>query len=187
MGPYTIYPGFDKWNEQWGRISLKKNGTTENGAVYCHAAMFKAFADSVLCDGNAMLDTILRVTPFNSDNPVENNRQLPLFVPNYYYSLKESPNFGRSSCNYDTGTASWFLMTILEGLFGVKATVNGIVLQPNIPDGWDNVSCKRKYRNAVYNITFKRNFRGITINGEAFNGTILPYEENGDYNIIYGL
>ena len=32
-------------------------------------------------------------------------------------------------CNYDTGAASWFLMTILEGLFGVKATTANDDLQ----------------------------------------------------------
>ena len=187
FGPYTIYPGFDKWNAQWGRISLKKNGTTENGAVYCHAALFKAFSDTALSDGDAMFDTLLRVTPLNPDNPVEINRQLPLFITNYYYSLKGSHNFGRSSCNYDTGSAAWFLLTVLEGLFGVKSTVNGLVLEPNIPQNWDNVSCARNYKGSTYNITFKRGASGIFVDGKSFDGKVLPYEQNKNYNIIYGL
>lgn len=187
LGPYTIYPGFDNWDSRWGRISLKKNGTTENGAVYCHAAMFKAFSDGVLGDADAMLDTLLRVTPFNSDNQIRSNRQLPLFIPNYYYSFENSVNYGRSSCNYETGSAAWFLMTVMEELFGVKSTVNGIVLEPNIPEKWDNISCTRKYRNSVYNIVFKRSFNKILVNGKTFNEKVLPYEDNMVYNIIYGL
>ncbi len=187
LGPYTIYPGFDGWNPQWGRISLKKNGTTENGAVYCHAAMFKAFSDSVLGECDAMLDTLYRVTPINPENSVENNRQLPLFLPNYYYSEKTSGNFGRSSCNYDTGTAAWFLMTILEGMFGMKATVNGIELTPCLPKDWDNVSCRRKYKNAVYNVTYKKSASGITLDGKPLADNLLPYEENKTYNIICGI
>lgn len=134
-----------------------------------------------------MLDTLLRVTPFNSDNQIRSNRQLPLFIPNYYYSFENSVNYGRSSCNYETGSAAWFLMTVMEELFGVKSTVNGIVLEPNIPEKWDNISCTRKYRNSVYNIVFKRSFNKILVNGKTFNEKVLPYEDNMVYNIIYGL
>ncbi len=187
LGPYTIYPGFDEWNPQWGRISLKKNGTTENGAVYCHAAMFKAFSDAVLKDGDAMFDTILRATPLNPDNPTEQNRQLPLFVPNYFYSLKGSVNYGRSSCECITGTAPWMLLNVLENVYGLKATVKGLCLEPNIPNGWDNVSCVRRYKQAVYEVTYTRSASGITVNGSAFTGDVLPYQENTVYNIVYGL
>ena len=187
LGPYTIYPGFDKWDARWGRISIKKNGTTENGAVYCHAAMFKAFSDTVYRDGDAMLETLVKVTPMNPENPMSKNRQLPLFVPNYYYSLKGSANFGRSSCNYGTGSAAWFLMSIYEGLFGLRATINGIELTPNIPTDWEDVTCKRKYKNAVYNVTYKKGVDGITVNGVALQGKTLPYEDGAYYNIIYGL
>ena len=187
LGPYTIYPGFEEWNPQWGRISLKKNGTTENGAVYCHAAMFKAFSDSVLGDGDGMFDTLLRVTPFNPDNPIEKNRQIPLYIPNYYYSLEGSENFGRSSCAYGTGSATWMLLTVLEELFGIKATVNGVQLNPNIPKEWDNVSCTRQYKKAIYEVTYTHSATGITINGEIFEGGLLPYEDNSVYKIVYGL
>ena len=42
FGTYLLTPAFSGWDARWGRISLKKSGTTENGAVYCHATMFKA-------------------------------------------------------------------------------------------------------------------------------------------------
>ena len=187
LGPYTIFPGFDEWNAQWGRISLKKNGTTENGAVYCHAAMFKAFSDAILQDGDAMFDTILRVTPLNPDNPTAQNRQLPLFVPNYFYSLKGSPNFGRSSCEPITGTAPWLLLNVLEQLYGLKATVEGLRLQPNIPKDWDDISCTRYFKKAVYEVTYTRNATGVTVNGMPFDGEILPYKDDAVYQVVYGL
>ena len=51
FGTYLFYPPFLEWNERWGRISLKRPGTTENGAVYCHATMFKAYSDAVALFG----------------------------------------------------------------------------------------------------------------------------------------
>jgi cellobiose phosphorylase len=78
-------------------------------------------------------------------------------------------------------------MSIYEGLLGLRATINGIELTPNIPTDWDNVTCKRKYKNAVYNVTYKKGVDGITVNGVALQGKILPYEDGACYNIIYGL
>ncbi|MEI8206072.1 MAG: hypothetical protein WCG03_04270 [Kiritimatiellales bacterium] len=44
-GPLLVWPVFTKYNSTWGRISLKLAGTSENGSIYCHASMFKAYAD----------------------------------------------------------------------------------------------------------------------------------------------
>lgn len=187
LGPYTIYPGFTAWNPRWGRVSLKQNGTTENGAVYCHATMFKAFSDEVLGDGDGMYDTVLRVTPFNPDNPVEKHRQLPLYLPNYYYSLEGSENYGRSSREYGTGSAAWMLMIVLEKLFGLQATVNGLCIKPNLPKEWDEVSCIRKYKNAVYHVRYTKSVSGMLVDGEKFDGDILPYEEGKRYQVVFGL
>ncbi len=35
--------------------------------------------------------------------------QVPIFNPNYYFGLKDSPQFGRSSAENRTGSSAWFL------------------------------------------------------------------------------
>jgi len=185
-GTYLLYPPFHEWDARWGRISIKKSGTTENGAVYCHATMFKAFSDAAIEDGDKLYESLLRTTPVNPDNDVEKNRQLPLYVPNYYYSLEGSANYGRSSCNYETGTVAWFLMAAVEEMMGVKATVNGIAINPTLPKTWDNVSCSRIYKNAKYNVTLKKGAE-TTVNGKPFAGEYLPYEDGAEYDVIKGI
>lgn len=187
LGPYTIYPGFTEYNPRWGRISLKQNGTTENGAVYCHADMFKAFSDVAFGDGDGMYDSILRVTPLHPENPVENHGQVPLYLPNYYYSLEGSDNFGRSSGAYGTGSAAWMLVTVLEQLYGLQATTEGMRLRPNLPEDWDEVSCTRRYKDAIYEVRYTKSVSSIQVNGKEFVGDVLPYEANMTYHIIYGL
>ncbi len=185
-GTYLLYPPFFEWDERWGRISIKKAGTTENGAVYCHATMFKAYSDAAIKDGNKLYESLLRTTPINPDNDVEKNRQLPLYVPNYYYSLEGSPNYGRSSCNYETGTVAWFLMAAVEQMTGVMATINGIRVEPNIPDDWNEASCYRVFKNAKYNVTVKRGAE-TTVNGKKFVGEYLPYEDGASYEVVWGI
>lgn len=101
-------PPFTKWNEKWGKISIKQMGALENGAVYCHGSLFKAYGDYVLGNNDEAVKTILATLPTNPKNPDEINMQLPLYVPNYYFGY-EDENFGRSSCFYNTGTTAWIL------------------------------------------------------------------------------
>lgn len=186
FGTYLLSPPFSAWDERWGRISVKRAGTSENGAVYCHATMFKAYSDAVLNNGERLYEALLSTTPINPANPVEVNRQLPLFLPNYYYSLVGSANYGRSSCRYGTGTVSWFIMIAVEQLMGVKATVHGLTVHPIIPADWDCVECNRTFKKASYRITIRRGAK-TTVNGETFEGEYLPYADGKHFEVVFGL
>ncbi len=186
FGNYLLYPPFFAWDARWGRISVKKVGTTENGAVYCHATMFKAYSDAVLRDGERLYETLIATSPINPANPVEVNRQLPLYISNYYYSLEGSANYGRSSCNYETGTVSWFIMATLEQMIGVKATVHGLSVDPILPEDWNTVECSRTFKKASYHITVSRGAK-TTVNGDPFEGQYLPYAEGQHFEVVFGL
>jgi cellobiose phosphorylase/cellobionic acid phosphorylase len=183
FGPLLIDPPFMEWDARWGRISVKKAGTTENGSVYCHASMFKAFADAAREDGNALYDVIKRTLPINPENPPEKNLQLPLFVSNYYYALKNSPNFGRSSGHLGTGTVAWLLMAAVEELLGIKATIDGIYIKPCLPDKWKEAYCERKFKNAYYKISILRGEEKIKVNGVIQESKILPYGDGEVYEV----
>ena len=184
FGPLILDTPFSEWDDRWGRVSVKKSGTTENGSVYCHASMFYAFAQACMGDGDGLYETIWRTLPTNPENPPEKNLQLPTFLPNYYYGLRDSANFGRSSRHYGTGTVAWMLMLLLEELLGVKATADGIRLQPCLPHKWDVAVCIRKYRNAEYHILIQRgSANSVRVDGVPYMETYLPYEEGKTYRV----
>lgn len=184
FGPLILYPPFEGWDARWGRISVKKAGTTENGSVYCHASMFLALAQALCNDGDGLYETLWRTLPTNPENAPEKNLQVPLYLANYYYGLQESPNFGRSSQHYGTGTVAWMLMLLIEEVFGIRATVDGIMVQPCLPEAWHEVKCVRRYQNAIYHITiFRGKSQCIYVDGELFEKEILPYEDNRAYRV----
>ena len=154
MGYRLLAPAFKEWNSIWGRISIKQAGTTENGSVYCHASMFAALAQAVTGDGAGAVQTILQTLPTNPENPPENNMQLPLFVPNYYFGL-DTPNFGRSSCHMGTGTVAWLLWVLVEHIFGVQATCGGLTVHPKLPKAWAKVTLTRIFRGEEYEIKYR--------------------------------
>ncbi len=104
-GYRLLYPAFSDYNETWGKISVKYPGTTENGAVYMHGNMFKAYSDCVAGDFDEAIKTISAVLPKNNN---ENDIQIPTYLSNYYFGT-DTDNFGRSSCAYSTGATAWLL------------------------------------------------------------------------------
>lgn len=184
FGPIILSPPFEGWDSRWGRISVKKAGTTENGSVYCHASMFLAFARALRRDGDGLYEILWRTLPTNPENPPEKNGQAPTYLANYYYGLRDSVNFGRSSQHYGTGTVAWMLMLLSEGLAGTVATVDGLMLKPCLPKAWNRVVCRKKYKNAVYHITICRGQESaVYVDGVRYDGKFLPCEEGKEYEV----
>ena len=184
FGPLILYPPFEGWDARWGRISVKKSGTTENGSVYCHASMFLAYAQAMEQDADRLYETLWRTLPTNAENAPDNNQQIPTYLPNYYYGLQESDNFGRSSRHYGTGTAGWMLMLIIEELLGIKASVDGLRLNPLLPKQWEKVTCVRRYKDAVYEILIRRGDRdALYVDGCLYMEEELPYQAGKRYQI----
>lgn len=183
IGNRLLIPAYPEWNAQVGKISVKTAGTTENGSVYNHASMFKAYSDYLTGCGDDAYQTIMASLPTNEKNPPEKNLQVPLFVSNFYYGL-DKPNFGQSSNSNYTGTCAWMLWLATDFLLGAKATVDGIVLNPQLPKEWNNASLVRKFKDATYDIEITRGEdKAITVDGEKLNGNLLPYENGKNYKV----
>jgi cellobiose phosphorylase len=155
FGPLLMYPPFTGWDGRWGRVSVKQAGTTENGSVYCHASMFYAYAQAMLKDGDGLYETIKRTLPTNPENPPEHNLQNPIYLSNYYFGLRDSENFGRSSRHYGTGTVAWMLMLLVEEMLGIKVDqdkLDVLKVEPCLPQEWKEVTCTRRYKGENYRI-----------------------------------
>ncbi|WP_438444636.1 GH36-type glycosyl hydrolase domain-containing protein [Gorillibacterium sp. sgz5001074] len=189
FGPKLLEPAFSEWNPKWGRISIKLAGTTENGSIYCHASMFKAFADCVAGRGAQAFDTIAKTLPTNPDNPPSVNLQVPIFVPNFYFGLEDSPNYGQSSHHHSTGTVGWMLWTTLEYVLGTRATVRGLTVDPCIPPEWNGYAVDRTFRDARYRIAVKnpggtgKGVKRIVVDGREWTEDVLPYESGRIYEV----
>ncbi|WP_026507201.1 GH36-type glycosyl hydrolase domain-containing protein [Butyrivibrio sp. MC2013] len=174
FGPLLMNPPFYKWDPRWGRISVKMPGTTENGSVYCHASMFYAYAQALMGDADGLYDTIRRTLPTNPYNPPSVSLQCPTYLANYYYGIRTSPNYGRSSRHYGTGTVAWMLFLIIEEIFGIRDG-SADTIDPCLPSEWDRVSCRIKTRDGMRSISIRRDTgkeQGYIITNRAYDGDI---------------
>jgi cellobiose phosphorylase len=101
----------------------------------------------------------------------------------------DSPNYGMAGWTWYTGSAAWYQKIIVDWILGIRATEEGLLIDPCIPQEWENYSVKRTFRGTVYNLFIdnsehkKSGIRYIQINGEKIEGNIIPISHEKEIKI----
>ncbi len=93
-------------------------------------------------------------------NPVNRGRKPDRYLAEPYVTPgniegPESPFFGRGGWTWYSGSAAWLFKAGLEWVLGVRASLEGLVVDPCIPARWKRFEVKRTFRGAVYHIKVK--------------------------------
>ena len=64
----------------------------------------------------------------------------------------DSPNYGMGGWTWYTGSAAWYQKVIVDWILGIRATKDGLIIDPCIPEEWKEFSVKRLFRGTIYNI-----------------------------------
>ena len=74
-----------------------------------------------------------------------------------------------------TGTAGWLYRAVSEHICGVKASIDGLRIEPHLPSHWDEVKVSRIFRGCEYHIQIKRGEgKGLYVEGKKLAGTLVP-------------
>ena len=134
-----------------GYLSRYAPGRRENGGVYTHAATWAIWAFSKLKMSDLAYEAYKRLSPvYNGLNPDEYIAE-PFVTPGNIDG-PDSPNYGMGGWTWYTGSASWFQKMIVDWILGIRATPEGLIIDPCIPGDWDEFSVKRTFRGTIYNI-----------------------------------
>lgn len=171
-GPMTLAPPFTRMDENIGKLSQKIPGWNENGSVYCHAAAFYAYALFQAGDAERGFSIVRSLLPGGGSNSIERSGQLPLYIPNFYRGEAAGRKAGLSSHSPNSGTAAWYYRTTIAMLMGVRAELNGLIIDPKLPSCWRNARVHRRWREAEFDIEIRSCHKGEKPRLE-FNGTLL--------------
>ncbi|RZJ10775.1 MAG: NdvB protein [Rubrivivax sp.] len=157
-GVAMFNPPYSRMRDDVGRVTQKHPGSAENGAVYNHAASFYIHALYDAGEGDRAFRALRAMLPGPAEADILQRGQLPVFIPNYYRGAHEQypRTAGRSSQLFNTGTAAWAYRCVIEGLCGLRGTAQGLRVQPQLPDGWNELSATREFRGASFHLTVKR-------------------------------
>ena len=150
-GPLLLYPAYKTPDEKIGYLTRYSPGMRENGGVYTHAATWAVIAEAMLGRGEDAFRMFSKINPINrSMNPDEYGAE-PYVTPGNIDG-PESPSYGRGGWTWYTGSASWLFKAGLEYILGVRAALDGLVIDPCVPSAWDSFSVMRRFRGVIYEI-----------------------------------
>ncbi|MGN0997981.1 MAG: GH36-type glycosyl hydrolase domain-containing protein [Faecousia sp.] len=164
-GYLVLAPAFQSWNPIWGKISEKMAGTTENGSIYNHAVMFKAYADLVRGDGDMAVNTITMTLPTNQEHFPDDFCAHPLFYCNYYFG-PGGDNYGRvNPYGITTGTVPWLLWLVVKQIFGVKLSSGETAFAPKLPNCWETAQLSIRRGDHIYTVRKEQGRYSCTVDG----------------------
>jgi cellobionic acid phosphorylase len=193
-GVALLAPPYTRMREDVGRLTQKFPGSAENGSVYNHAAAFYVYA--LFTNGNAdrAYRLLRRMLPAEDAEDQSQRGQLPVFIPNYYRGAwRDMPRTaGRSSQLVNTGTVSWFYRILVDGLFGVRGSPEGLVIRPQLPAAWNEATVTRDFRGAQFTIRLRRapgaRETALSLDGAPVAGHIIrDFEPGGRYEVDVAL
>lgn len=123
IGGYRLNTKFDEDKFDLGRMFGFAYGEKENGAVFSHMTVMYAnalYQQGFVKEGYKALHTLLATAM-----DFETSKIYP-GVPEYFDAS------GRGMYNYLTGAASWFMLTMITEVYGVKGSLGDLTLAPKL-------------------------------------------------------
>ncbi len=187
-GCLLLSPAYTKPDKMIGYLSRYAPGRRENGGVYSHAATWAVWAYALLKENN------LAFTAYKNLCPIYNGMNPDKYVAEPYVTPgnidgPESPNYGMGGWTWYTGSASWYQKVIVDWILGIRATKEGLIIDPCIPDDWKEFNVKRNFRGTTYKISVFRKPKSdkrkhkILVDGKAIEGNIIPVSKKNKVNV----
>lgn len=123
IGGYRLNTKFDQDKFDLGRMFGFAYGEKENGAVFSHMTVMYAnalYKQGFVKEGYKALNTLL-----STAMDFETSKIYP-GIPEYFDAD------GRGMYHYLTGAASWFMLTMITEVFGVKGELGNLTLAPKL-------------------------------------------------------
>ncbi len=187
-GPLLLTPAYSKPDKYIGYLSRYAPGRRENGGVYSHAATWAIWAFSELGDDVSANEVYRRLNPVLSGMEPDKYVAEPYVMPGNIDG-PDSPNYGMAGWTWYTGSASWFQKVIVDHILGIRASFDGLIIDPKIPAHWKYFKVKRTFRGTVYIIEVE-NKHGVCcgvaslyIEGEEINNNLIKPSNKSLVNV----
>lgn len=175
------HPAYSRYYIEYGEISSYPEGYKENGGIFCHNNPWIIIGEVLAGRTADAWEHWRKICPaFVKD---QKTRKVEPYVYCQMVAGKEAARPGEGKNSWLTGTAAWNWYAVSEYLLGIRPDYDGLIIQPCVPDDWDEYKVCRTFRNARYNISIKRGTKpSLTLDGVAVEGNKLNYSD-GEHNV----
>ena len=183
-GIVLLQPAYTKYHLELGEITSYPPGYKENAGIFCHNNPWIVCAEAELGHGDRAFQVYRRTAPAYIEDISEIHRTEP-YVYSQMIAGRDAPSFGEGKNSWLTGTAAWTFLSISQAILGLKPTLDGLMVDPCLPETIKGFTVTRRYRGAVYRITVKnpdnaqRGIKRVLIDGTEQKGNVLPVAPEG--------
>ena len=169
-----------KLPDDWTAYKRNAPGKKENGSFFRHVESW--YIASLCSYGKGsdawklFYDTLPAVC--SEDDPYRYAAER--FVYPEYVAGPSSVEYMRAGHTWLTGTAPTRLRVVCENIFGLRASYNGLIVDPCVPAGWKNFTATRKFRNTIFNFSYEngaaveKGVKSISVDGTECRGNMIP-------------
>ncbi|MCQ2443190.1 MAG: N,N'-diacetylchitobiose phosphorylase [Oscillospiraceae bacterium] len=168
---------------------IYNQGVKENAGIFSQSQGWLILAEALMGHGD-------RAFAYFSENApsMQNDRAELRGIEPYCYGQftegKASPHFGRSHVHWLTGTASTVMVGCVEGILGIRPTLEGLKIAPSIPHDWAGFEIEKQFRGKKLHIVVENpdgrqnGCQRLSVNGTLMEGNFVPESVLTDVNEI---
>ncbi len=181
-GIQLVDPPYTRYHLELGEITSYPPGYKENGSVFCHTNPWVIAAEALQGRADRALDYYLRINPSARESQSDTHRCEP-YVYAQTIAGRQAPTHGEAKNSWLTGTAAWNLVAVTQYILGIRPDHDGLRVDPCIPDDWSGFEATRRFRDATYRITVRRDADtvggSLTVDGVPVVGVVAPIAPAG--------
>lgn len=182
-------PAFTKYFIEYGEISTYPKGYKENAGVFCHNNPWIMIAETIVGNGKKAFEYYSKIAPSYLEEISDLHKTEP-YVYSQMVAGKDAFTPGEAKNSWLTGTASWNFYAISHYILGIRPDYNGLIVDPCIPEDWDEFTVYRKFRGAKYIIKItnpnkaSKGVKKLIIDEKEMPGNIIPvFKEGTEHNV----
>ena len=174
-GICLLTPCYSSYHLELGEISSYPVGYKENGGIFCHNNPWIIIAECLNNNGQRAFEYYQEITPTYIEDISHIHKTEP-YVYSQMIAGMETINFGEAKNSWLTGTAAWSFVAVSQYLLGIRPTLDGLEINPQIKLE-SPITIHRKYLGHNITIVIKNNTKKILTKEEILKSKGNIYVE----------
>lgn len=182
-GPRICAPAYTKPAYDVGIVGDFGPGWRENGGIWNRTTGWTVMANCVANRANEAFEMYRKASIHHPSKDTDRFWLPPYVYPEYL--VGEGAAFGRAQFQWCVGKAGTMWRAYTYFILGVRPTLNGLLIDPKIPNGWQRYRVKRPFRGAIYDIevsnptAINSGVHSLEIDGKTVSGNVVPPDGDG--------
>jgi N,N'-diacetylchitobiose phosphorylase len=178
-GIHLVWPSFTKPDDDIGYITRVYRGIKENGAIFSHPNPWVIIAECKIGRGDRAMEYYNSMLPYNQNDMIEIRQAEPYSYCQFVMG-QDHTAFGRGRHPWLTGSSGWNYSAATRWMLGVRATLEGLLIDPCIPAAWQEFSVSRIWRGAHFDIKVvnphgvQKGVKSVLLNGSPVQNPVPP-------------